>query len=320
MITLSKVSKRFGSTIAVDDVDLEISSGRIHGVLGRSGAGKSTLLRTVNLLERPDTGTVTVADQRLDELTPPQLRAARSRIGMVFQHFHLLHNRTVAANVALPLKLHRVDRVQRDGRVAELLELVGLSDQAKKHPAQLSGGQRQRVAIARALASGPDVLLSDESTSALDPNTTAEILDLFVKLRDTLGLTILLITHELDVITRVCDSASVMDAGKIVEQGPVAELLATPGSALADQAFRLAAPTTGTGINIEVTFTGEAVGEPVLAALVRHFDIDASITDASVHTVAQGTVGRLRLRLPESAAAEKAVAWLAEQGYGVRRI
>ncbi|WP_211207347.1 methionine ABC transporter ATP-binding protein [Stackebrandtia nassauensis] len=301
-------------------MSLDVPAATIHGVLGRSGAGKSTLLRVVNLLEPPDSGTVTVAGRDLGTLTPAGLRDARARIGMVFQHFHLLHNRTVAANVELPLKLHRVERGERQRRVAELLELVGLSDQARKFPAQLSGGQRQRVAIARALALRPDVLLSDEATSALDPGTTVEILDLFVKLRDTLGLTILLITHELDVITRICDSASVMRDGKVVEHGPVAELLATPGSDLADQAFRLAAPGEGGGINVEVTFTGSAVGEPVLAALVRHFDVDASITDASVHTVAQGTVGRLRLRLPQSAASEKAAAWLSEQGYGVRRI
>jgi D-methionine transport system ATP-binding protein len=247
VITLSEVSKIFDSTVAVDNVTLDVPDGHIHGVLGRSGAGKSTLLRTVNLLERPDSGSVSVGGRDLGALSAAELRAARTRIGMVFQHFHLLHNRTVAANVALPLRLHGVPAAERDARVAELLELVGLSDHAAKHPSQLSGGQRQRVAIARALAPRPEVLLSDEATSALDSDTTGEILELLVRLRDTLGLTILLITHELDVVTRICDSASIMEEGRIVEQGPVDALLGDPDSILAQRARRVSQQVLGVG-------------------------------------------------------------------------
>jgi len=319
MITLTEVSKQFGDVVAVDNVSLSIETGQIHGVLGRSGAGKSTLLRTVNLLERPDSGHVSIGGTELTTLDRNALRRERSRIGMVFQHFRLLSNRTVAANVGLPLKLHGLDRTQRRSRVAELLDLVGLPDKADAYPAQLSGGQRQRVAIARALAPGPEVLLSDEATSALDQQTTAEILDLLAGLRTELGLTILLITHELDVVTRICDSASIMANGSITESGSVSALLASPGSQLGAQAFRLPESTLGgTELTLEITFSGAAVGDPVLAQLVRKFGWEPSITDASVHTTTEGTVGRLRLRLPAGTGTDDATAWLTAQGYGVR--
>ncbi|WP_275419942.1 methionine ABC transporter ATP-binding protein [Catellatospora citrea] len=217
---------------ALDGVDLHVAPGEIYGVVGRSGAGKSTLLRAVNLLERPDSGTVRVAGQELTALGPAELRAARRRIGMIFQQFHLLSARTVAGNVALPLELAGVARSQRAGRVRELLDLVGLADKAGEHPARLSGGQRQRVAIARALATDPAVLLCDEATSALDPYTTVEILHLLRDLNRRLGLTILLITHDLGVVERICDRAGVLDAGRLVESGPVGGLLDEPGSAL----------------------------------------------------------------------------------------
>ncbi|WP_330164734.1 methionine ABC transporter ATP-binding protein [Catellatospora paridis] len=221
-----------GGVAALDGVDLHVAPGEIYGVVGRSGAGKSTLLRAVNLLERPDSGTVRVAGQELTALGSAELRAARRRIGMIFQQFHLLSARTVAGNVALPLELAGVARSQRGGRVRELLDLVGLSDKAGEHPARLSGGQRQRVAIARALATDPAVLLCDEATSALDPYTTVEILHLLRDLNRRLGLTILLITHDLGVVERICDRAGVLDAGRLVESGPVGGLLGEPGSAL----------------------------------------------------------------------------------------
>ncbi|NUT32503.1 MAG: ATP-binding cassette domain-containing protein [Hamadaea sp.] len=233
MIELRQLRRTFpGGVTALDGVDLTVAPGEIYGVVGRSGAGKSTLLRTVNLLERPDDGTVRVDGQSLTTLSPAQLRAARRRIGMIFQHFHLLRGRTVADNVALPLELAGVPRARRAARVAELLDLVSLGDKAREHPSRLSGGQRQRVAIARALATGPSVLLSDEATSALDAYTTVEVLDLLRQLNRELGLTILLITHDLGVIERICDRAGVMEAGRLVESGPVGDLLATSGSAL----------------------------------------------------------------------------------------
>lgn len=244
-IRLSGVSKRFGDTIALDDVDLEVQPGEIFGILGRSGAGKSTLLRTVNLLTRPDEGTVHVDGAELTALSGRELREARSGTAMIFQHFNLLSNRNAVANVALPLRFRRVPRSRRHARALELLDLVGLADKARAHPGRLSGGQRQRLAIARALASEPAVLLSDEATSALDTDTTDEILDLLAELNRDLGLTILLITHELEVITRICRRAAVMETGRFAETGAVPELLGDPASRLGSSARRLAARLLG---------------------------------------------------------------------------
>ncbi|HEY1178308.1 MAG TPA: ATP-binding cassette domain-containing protein [Phytomonospora sp.] len=321
MIELSEVRKKYRDTTALDGVDLSVRKGEVYGVLGRSGAGKSTLLRTVNALERPDSGSVKVAGTEITALGGSELRAARSRIGMVFQHFHLLRNKTVEANVALPLRIAGKPKGARGPRVADLLDVVGLSDKANAYPAQLSGGQRQRVAIARALAAEPDVLLSDEATSALDQQTTVEILDLLRRLNRDLGLTILLITHELQVVTRICDSAAILRAGRVVESGKVADLLAAPGSELGRQAFHLgdtAAPEAAR--TVDITFTGAEVGEPVVAALVRRFDLDVSILDAAVQTAPGDggfTVGRLRLAVPASPRTGEALEWLRTRGYGV---
>ncbi len=302
--------------VAVDGVDLDVGAGEIYGVLGRSGAGKSTLIRCVNLLERPTSGSVVVDGQNMTALNARQLRAARRRIGMVFQHFNLLSSRTVAGNVALPLEIAGVPRRERIRRVGELLELVGLSEKGRAYPAQLSGGQRQRVAIARALAGRPRVLLSDEATSALDSQTTAEILDLLRDLSRQLGLTILLITHELEVVKRICDSAAVMAAGKILESGRVADLLARPDSALARAAF----PLDGTGREgshvVDVVVRGAQADQPLVATLARRFDLDVNILSASVRTIGGQTVGRLRLELPGRGTANTtaALAYLAENG------
>ncbi|HEX2144768.1 MAG TPA: ATP-binding cassette domain-containing protein [Glycomyces sp.] len=244
-IRLSGVTKRFGDLVALDAVDLDVAPGEIFGILGRSGAGKSTLLRTVNLLTRPDSGTVEVDGGELTALRGRELRDARAKTAMIFQHFNLLSNRDATSNVALPLRFQAVPRAARRERALELLDLVGLADKAKAYPGRLSGGQRQRLAIARALAAAPAVLLSDEATSALDTDTTDEILDLLARLNRELGLTILLITHELEVITRICDRAAVMEAGRFVETGPVPELLADPGSRLGGQARRLASRLLG---------------------------------------------------------------------------
>ena len=245
MIHLDGVTKSFGTIYALDEVDLHVPEGEIFGILGRSGAGKSTLLRAVNLLTRPDTGSVQVDGETMSELSGRKLRRARADIGMIFQHFNLLNNRTVSANVTLPLRLARVPRDQRQARATELLDLVGLADKARAYPGQLSGGQRQRVAIARALATEPKVLLSDEATSALDTETTDEILDLLSELNQRLNLTILLITHELEVITRICHRAAVMEEGRFIEQGPVSDLLHNPHSRLGASARRLAGRLLG---------------------------------------------------------------------------
>jgi len=234
MIVVEGVSKTYadGQPAALDNVSLRINDGSIFGIVGRSGAGKSTLLRCLNLLERPTSGRILLDGQDLTQLSDRQLREQRQRIGMIFQGFNLLHSRTVAGNVAVPLEIAKVPKVERGARVAELLALVGLSDKAEAFPSQLSGGQKQRVGIARALAARPAYLLSDEATSALDPQTTASILELLRDINRQLGVTIVLITHELEVVKAICDSAVSLADGRVVESGTLLQLQADPASHL----------------------------------------------------------------------------------------
>ncbi|WP_443694066.1 methionine ABC transporter ATP-binding protein [Pseudomonas sp.] len=234
MIVVEGVSKTYadGQPAALDNVSLQIADGSIFGIVGRSGAGKSTLLRCLNLLERPTSGRILIDGQDLTRLTDKALRQQRQRIGMIFQGFNLLHSRNVADNVAVPLEIAGLPKAERAVRVAELLALVGLSDKAVAFPAQLSGGQKQRVGIARALAARPAYLLSDEATSALDPETTASILALLRDINRQLGVTIVLITHELEVVKAICDSAVSLAAGRVVESGTLLQLQADPSSRL----------------------------------------------------------------------------------------
>src|SRR5699024_231230 len=301
---------------ALNGVDLRVRSGEIFGVVGRSGAGKSTLLRAVNLLERPDSGTVEVAGEDLTTLRGAGLRAARRNIGMVHQHFALLSSRTVAGNVGFPLEIAGVDRATRRTRVRELLELVGLEDKARAHPSQLSGGQKQRVGIARALASRPKVLLSDEATSALDPDTTESILELLRDLRDELGLTILLITHEMNVIKRICDSAAIMEDGEFVESGRVLDLIGTPASLLARSLFPL--PDHGGPDTVVLTYP-RSYDEPLMSELTRRFDVDVNILVGGVEKVAGQSVGRLSVDLRGERRAE-ALTYLREHGLLVEEV
>ncbi|MCX5436112.1 MULTISPECIES: methionine ABC transporter ATP-binding protein [unclassified Streptomyces] len=303
---LTKVYRSSGREVtALDGVDLHVREGEVYGVIGQSGAGKSSLIRCVNLLERPTSGTVTVAGQDLTALVGrgsragKELREARSRIGMVFQHFNLLSSRTVQDNIELPLEILGKSGKERSRKALELLDLVGLADKAKAYPAQLSGGQKQRVGIARALAGDPKVLLSDEATSALDPETTRSILQLLRDLNQQLGLTVLLITHEMDVVKTVCDSAALMERGQIVESGTVGELLATPGSELAAALFPVSGDASGADRTvIDVTFHGESTTQPVISQLSRTYNIDISILGAAMDTVAGKQVGRMRIELP----------------------
>ncbi|MNZ63771.1 Methionine import ATP-binding protein MetN [compost metagenome] len=218
---MQQVSKRYtssgGMLEAVKSVSLTIEKGSIHGIIGTSGAGKSTLLRMMNALEQPDEGTVTVGGHKLTDMSAEKLRNARRSIGMIFQHFHLLHNRTVSGNVAVPLELAGMSKREREARVAECLKFVGLEDKAEQYPSRLSGGQKQRVAIARALANHPDVLLCDEPTSSLDPNTTQEILEVLRHINEKLGVTIVIVTHEMDVIRSICHHVSVMENGRLTD-------------------------------------------------------------------------------------------------------
>ena len=309
MITTSGLTKVYQSrgreVTALDGVDLHVRQGEVYGVIGQSGAGKSSLIRCVNLLDRPTTGTVTVDGVDLTALAGrgrragKELREARSRIGMVFQHFNLLSSRTVQSNVELPLEILGISGRERTRKALELLDLVGLADKAKAYPTQLSGGQKQRVGIARALAGDPKVLLSDEATSALDPETTRSILQLLRDLNQQLGLTVLLITHEMDVVKSVCDSAALMKQGRIVESGTVSELLATPGSELALELFPLTgSATTADHTVVDVTFHGESATQPVISQLARTYNIDISILGAAMDTVAGKQIGRMRIELP----------------------
>lgn len=230
VVRLVGLKRRFGATAALDGVSLTVKKGEILGIIGRSGAGKSTLIRCLNGLERPDSGEVFIEGREIGRLGERELQPLRRRIGMVFQHFNLLSAKTVEENVALPLKIEGRPRAERMARAAELLQLVGLSEKARAYPASLSGGQKQRVGIARALAARPALLLSDEATSALDPETTRSILALLKDINSRLGLTILLITHEMEVIRSIADRVAVIDAGRIVEEGAVWQVFADPKS------------------------------------------------------------------------------------------
>lgn len=301
MIKLSHITKVFQQgqrhITALDDVSLHVPAGQIYGVIGSSGAGKSTLIRCVNLLERPTQGQVLVDNQDLTAMSTGQLTRARRQIGMIFQHFNLLSSRTVFGNVALPLELDRVPRDEIKRRVSELLSLVGLADKHDAYPANLSGGQKQRVAIARALASNPKVLLCDEATSALDPATTRSILELLKDINRRLGLTILLITHEMDVVKRICDQVAVISQGKLIEQGSVGEVFSHPKTPLAqrfihatlhldipdDFAERMTPerrPDSQPLLRLE--FTGQSVDAPLISQAVRRFNVDISILSSQM--------------------------------------
>ncbi|GAA2102767.1 ATP-binding cassette domain-containing protein [Streptomyces albiaxialis] len=313
MITTTDLTKvyrtRDREVTALDGVNLHVREGEVFGVVGQSGAGKSSLIRCVNLLERPTSGTVTVDGQDLTALAgngkghraSRELREARGRIGMVFQHFNLLSARTVRGNVELPLEILGLSGQERTRKANELLDLVGLADKAGSYPAQLSGGQKQRVGIARALAGDPKVLLSDEATSALDPETTRSVLQLLRDLNQQLGLTVLLITHEMDVVKAVCDSAALMKGGRVTESGTVAELLATQGSELARELFPVGGQPSEPGRTVvDVTFHGETTTEPVISKLSRTYNVDISILGAAMDTVGGKQVGRMRIELPGS--------------------
>lgn len=303
MISIEKVSKYYnqsGVTIkALDNVSLHVEQGEIFGVVGASGAGKSTLIRCVNMLEKPTSGSIRVNGQEITSLPERELRAARQNIGMIFQHFNLLSSRTVAGNIAFPLEINGMDRQRREARVTELLELVGLTDKAGAYPSQLSGGQKQRVGIARALATQPQVLLSDEATSALDPQNTLSILNLLKDLNQRLGLTILLITHEMDVVRQICSRVAVLEDGRVVEQGSIHELAEKPGSFISENLFPLKVESSGIpGTTAAViTFIGDAADQPVLADLVRRFQVEVNILGGSIQSVAGKRIGQLQVEL-----------------------
>ncbi|PZW45287.1 methionine ABC transporter ATP-binding protein [Pseudomonas sp. URMO17WK12:I2] len=292
---------------ALQPCDLHIERGEVFGIIGHSGAGKSTLLRLINRLEEPSGGRIDIDGVNVTALGADGLRKFRQQAGMIFQHFNLLSSKTVAANVGMPLKLAGVPAREIEQRVAALLERVGLKDHANKYPAQLSGGQKQRVGIARALATRPKILLCDEATSALDPQTTAAVLQLLAEINRELGLTIVLITHEMDVIRRVCDRVAVMDAGVIVEQGPVAEVFLHPQHATTKRFVQEAEHVDENdqrddfahvqGRILRLTFIGESTYSPVLGQVARETGIDYSILAGRIDRIKDTPYGQLTLAL-----------------------
>ncbi|SDG50630.1 methionine ABC transporter ATP-binding protein [Klenkia brasiliensis] len=329
MIELHHVRKVFPGrrggpdVVALDGVDLAVPAGDFAGVVGPSGSGKSTLIRLVNLLERPTSGSVAVDGRVLTDLPADQVRQARSSIGMVFQHFELMDSRTAAENVEHPLELAGVGRAERRRRSAELLDLVGLAERAGARPRQLSGGQKQRVAIARALAARPQVLLCDEATSALDQASTTGVLQLLRRVRDELGLTVLLITHEMAVVKAVCDSAVLLEAGRVVDGGRLDDVLTRDDSPLA--AALLPAPVADdrvAGTLLRVTVTEAAPEADVLRVLVGQLGLAVEVAGGSVETVAGGRHGRLLLRITDGdlSGLDTALTQLRAEGSKVERV
>ncbi|MFC0409931.1 methionine ABC transporter ATP-binding protein [Roseomonas elaeocarpi] len=313
-IRLRDLVRRFrvrGSvTAALDGVSLDVAPGEIFGIVGRSGAGKSTLIRCVNLLERPDSGSVEVLGRDMLALDDAALREARRGIGMVFQHFNLLSSRTVAENIAFPLEVAGISRAEREARVREVLPLVGLEGKRDSYPAQLSGGQKQRVGIARALASRPKILLCDEATSALDPEITAEILALIRSLRDRLDLTVLLITHEMSVVKQICDRVAVMQSGRVEEQGRVFDVFTRPAHATTRRfvaevighavppgtVARLPAPEPGEERRLlQVLFAGPHSTRAVVSEASRRFNLDLNIVSGRIDEIGGEPFGLMAL-------------------------
>jgi D-methionine transport system ATP-binding protein len=293
---------------ALNPTSLTIEDGQVFGLIGHSGAGKSTMLRLINRLEEPSGGKIIVDGEDVTAFNASQLRGFRQQVGMIFQHFNLLASKTVADNVALPLTLAgELSRSEIDKRVTELLARVGLSDHAKKYPAQLSGGQKQRVGIARALSTNPKILLCDEATSALDPQTTASVLQLLAEINRELKLTIVLITHEMDVIRRVCDRVAVMDAGEIVEQGSVAEVFLHPQHATTkrfvqedeqvDEGEQRDDFAHVPGRIVRLTFQGDATYAPLLGTVARETGVDYSILAGRIDRIKDIPYGQLTLAL-----------------------
>ena len=313
MIQLRGITKTFQSPDGIEihalsGIDLDINDGEIFGIIGLSGAGKSTLLRTINRLEEPTSGKVFMDGKNMMDLDAAKLRLARRKIGMIFQHFNLLASRTVAGNVAFPLELERMNSRDIKSRVAEMLELVELSDKASSYPSQLSGGQKQRVAIARALANSPHVLLSDEATSALDPKTTKSILSLLASINQRMGLTIVIITHEMNVIREICTQVAILEAGRIVEQGDVKEVFMNPKSRTARE-FLTKLPRTGgyaEGIGLPhkkgmplvvLSFEGEAAATPLISEVIKTTGADINILAGSIDNLYLSRVGHLTVQL-----------------------
>lgn len=317
MVTFEGVTKRYGTAadafLALDGVDMTVGRGAITGIIGRSGAGKSTLIRLVNGLEKATSGRVVVDGTEVGGLNDAGLRGLRREVGMIFQHFNLLSSRTAFDNVALPLEIAGLDRAAIRAKVGPLLDLVGLGDKAERYPSELSGGQKQRVGIARALATAPKLLLSDEATSALDPETTQSILALLKQINADLGLTVLLITHEMEVVKTIASHVAVIDKGRIVEQGPTFDIFTAPkhettkillsstlGTSLPEwlRSGVKAAPSAGDRVLVRLTFFGATAFQPLTARLVTEIGGNVNILAGSIEEIAGEPFGTLVVAYP----------------------
>lgn len=316
MIEITNLSKIYGSgeqqVVALKDVSLSINKGEIFGIIGLSGAGKSTLIRCINMLEKPSSGKIVVDGQNIGSVNSVELRHIRQKIGMIFQHFNLLSSRNVFDNILFPLEIAKIPYDEARAKVNSLLELVGLTDKAQVYPEQLSGGQKQRVGIARALANDPKVLLSDEATSALDPQTTRSILKLLKDINKQLGLTIVLITHDMNVIKESCDRVAVIDNSNIVEVGDVLKIFSSPGTPtsrsfinsivnkdIPEEILHREAVSDGKNASclVRVSFIGASAGEPIISTMLQKYAIKANILYGNIDRVKETPFGNLTLEL-----------------------
>ena len=317
MIELQHIDKIYhtssGDLHALKDINLTINEGEIFGIIGLSGAGKSTLVRCINMLEKPTSGKVMVDGQEMTALGEEQLRKARQNIGMIFQHFNLLSSRTVFGNIAFPLEIQGMDKAAIQKKVEPLLDLVGLKDRADHYPSQLSGGQKQRVGIARALASDPKVLLCDEATSALDPQTTESILNLLRDINKRLHITIVMITHQMNVVKEICDRVAVIENGEIIEQGSMVDIFTNPQKAttkefvasiqhndLPDFVKKLDIHKeykAGDKALVSLSFIGDSAGEPIVSVLIKEYDTNVNILTANIETLQDTPFGTLLIEV-----------------------
>ncbi len=306
MIRLNNITKRYKHHVALDNVSLHVPKGIIYGVIGESGAGKSTLVRCINLLEAPDSGQVIVDNKNITELKSNTLRQSRRKIGMIFQHFNLLNSRTVYGNIAFPLELIGWSKAKIEITVQPLIKLTGLENKVSQFPSQLSGGQKQRVAIARALASEPDILLCDEATSALDPNTTKSILNLLKDINKRTGITIVLITHEMDVARTICDHVAVMAKGKVIENNSVEQIFLNPQQPITQQFVHSVTQTKQITEDqskeyqyplLHITFVDQVASEPLITMTARQFSVDFNILHGDIEMINDKNMGFLLVKL-----------------------
>lgn len=334
MIKILNITKEFddgnNKIQAVKNVSLNIKKGEIYGIIGLSGAGKSTLIRCINRLEEPTEGKIFIDDVELTALDKESLRKERKEIGMIFQHFNLLHQKTVYENIAFPLQLEKMDKKLIEKRVDELLKYVNLEDKKHSFPSQLSGGQKQRVAIARAIANNPKILLSDEGTSALDPQTTKSILELLKKIRDELNITIIMISHQMEVIKEICDRVAIMENSRIIEENTVENLFRSPKTKIAqsfidslqgDLEEEIINPSDFKGKIIRLTFLGDSAKKPIVSKAIRGFDIDINILSGNINKLQESSVGHLILELlGEDVEIDRAISFLQNENVHVEVI